>query len=68
MQVSVRENKGDRARGVQKKRRQREGVGGELKVRQDLEKPAEKEAREKAEAIRRGRKLARKKAERENMM
>ena len=40
---------------------QREGIFREMKLRNHYEKPSEKRAREKAEAIRRGRKLARKK-------
>ena len=68
MQVSVRENNVDQALRVLKKKLQREGVIREMKQKQHFEKPSEKQAREKAEAIRRARKLARKKAERENMM
>ena len=37
----------------------------ELQIKQHFEKPSEKNARQKAEAIRRARKLARKKLERE---
>jgi small subunit ribosomal protein S21 len=44
---------------------QREGIFREMKLRNYYEKPSEKRAREKAEAIRRARKLARKKAQRE---
>jgi len=39
-----------------------------MKLRNFYEKPSEKRAREKAEAIRRTRKLARKKAQREGMV
>ena len=39
-----------------------------MKLRNFYEKPSEKRAREKAEAIRRTRKLARKKAQREGMI
>jgi len=39
-----------------------------MKLKQHFEKPSEKRAREKAEAIRRARKLARKKLQREGMM
>ena len=45
---------------------QREGIFREMKLRNFYEKPSEKRAREKAEAIRRARKLARKKALRES--
>ena len=48
-----------------KKKLQREGVFREMKLRRAYEKPSEKRAREKAEAIRRARKLARKRRERE---
>ena len=68
MQVSVRENNVDQALRVLKKKLQREGVIREMKLKQHFEKPSEKQVREKAAAIRRARKLARKKAERENMM
>lgn len=48
-----------------KKKMQREGIFREMKLRRAYEKPSEKRAREKAEAVRRARKLARKRAERE---
>ena len=44
---------------------QREGVYREMKLRRHYEKPSEKRARERAAAIRRARKLERKRAERE---
>jgi len=44
---------------------QREGVFREMKLRRSYEKPSERRAREKAEAIRRHRKLLRKRLERE---
>jgi small subunit ribosomal protein S21 len=44
---------------------QREGVFREMKLRRNYEKPSEKRARERAEAIRRVRKLMRKRMERE---
>ena len=65
MQVSVRENNVDQALRVLKKKLQKEGVFREMKLKQHFEKPSEKKARQKAEAIRRARKLARKKLERE---
>jgi len=49
-----------------KKKLQREGVFREMKLRNFYEKPSEKKAREKAEAIRRARKLARKRVQRES--
>ena len=62
MQVSVRDNNVDQALRALKKKLQREGVFREMKLKQHFEKPSEKKAREKAEAIRRARKLARKKS------
>ena len=59
MQVSVRDNNVDQALRALKKKLQREGVFREMKLRQHFEKPSVKKAREKAEAIRRARKLAR---------
>lgn len=65
MQVSVRDNNVDQALRVLKKKLQKEGVFREMKLKQHFEKPSVKHARQKAEAIRRARKLARKKLERE---
>jgi len=39
-----------------------------MKMRKYFEKPSERRAREKAEAIRRARKLARKRAQREGLL
>jgi small subunit ribosomal protein S21 len=61
MQVSVRENNVDRALRALKKELQCEGVFGEMKLKQHFEKPSGKKVRNKAEAIRPARKLARKK-------
>ena len=68
MQVLVRDNNVDQALRVLKKKMQREGVFREMKRRRFYEKPSEKTAREKAEAIRRARKLARKRAQREGLI
>ena len=65
VQVVVRDNNVDQALKALKKKMQREGVFREMKLRRSYEKPSEKRAREKAEAIRRARKLARKRMERE---
>lgn len=65
MQVLVRENNVDQALRVLKKKMQREGIFREMKLRNHYEKPSERKARERAEAIRRARKLARKRAQRE---
>ncbi len=62
MLVQVRDNNVDQALRILKKKLQREGVFREMKLRQHYEKPSQKRAREKAEAIRRARKLARKRA------
>ena len=68
MQVLVRDNNVDQALRALKKKMQREGVFREMKLRQHYEKPSVKRARERAEAIRRARKLARKKAQREGIL
>ncbi len=65
MQVSVRDNNVDQALKVLKKKMQREGVFREMKLRRAYEKPSERRTREKAEAVRRARKLERKRLERE---
>tara|TARA_B100000902_G_scaffold374634_1_gene403797 strand:- start:747 stop:1016 length:270 start_codon:yes stop_codon:yes gene_type:complete len=65
LQVHVRDNNVDQALRALKKKLQREGVFREMKLKQHFEKPSVKRAREKAEAIRRARKLARKKFQRE---
>jgi small subunit ribosomal protein S21 len=68
LQVLVRDNNVDQALRVLKKKLQREGVFREMKTRSAYEKPSEKRAREKAEAVRRHRKLARKKLQREGLL
>jgi len=68
VQVVVRDNNVDQALKALKKKLQREGVFREMKLRNYYEKPSEKRARQKAEAIRRARKLARKKAQREGLL
>jgi small subunit ribosomal protein S21 len=65
VQVLVRENNVDQALRVLKKKMQREGIFREMKLRRNYEKPSERRARERAEAIRRTRKLMRKRRERE---
>jgi small subunit ribosomal protein S21 len=65
VQVLVRDNNVEQALKALKKKLQREGVFREMKLKQHYEKPSEKRVREKAEAVRRARKLARKKAQRE---
>jgi small subunit ribosomal protein S21 len=64
----VRENNVEQALRALKKKMQREGTFREMKRRNHFEKPSEKRARQKAEAIRRARKLARKRAQREGLI
>jgi small subunit ribosomal protein S21 len=68
VQVLVRDNNVDQALKALKKKMQREGIFREMKLRDHYEKPSEKKAREKAEAIRRARKLARKRLQREGLL
>jgi len=65
VQVLVRDNNVDQALRVLKKKMQREGVFREMKLRRNFEKLSEKRARERAESVRRYRKLLRKRMERE---
>jgi small subunit ribosomal protein S21 len=65
VQVLVRDNNVDQALRALKKKMQREGIFREMKLRRNYEKPSERRAREKAEAVRRYRKLLRKRMERE---
>ncbi|MBQ0709866.1 MULTISPECIES: 30S ribosomal protein S21 [unclassified Ochrobactrum] len=68
MQVLVRDNNVDQALRVLKKKLQREGVFREMKARRAYEKPSERRVREKGEAIRRARKDAKKRAQREGLL
>jgi small subunit ribosomal protein S21 len=68
MKVFVKDNNVDQALKILKKKMQREGIFRELRNRRAYEKPSERRNREKAEAIRRARKLARKKAQREGLI
>jgi small subunit ribosomal protein S21 len=68
LQVLVRDNNVDQALRVLKKKIQREGIFREMKLRKAYEKPSERKAREKADAIRRARKQARKTAIREGLI
>jgi small subunit ribosomal protein S21 len=65
LQVLVRDNNVDQALRFLKKKLQQEGVFREMRLREHYEKPSEKRAREKAEGIRRTRKVALKKLNRE---
>jgi small subunit ribosomal protein S21 len=65
VQVLVRDNNVDQALKALKKKMQREGIFREMKLRRHYEKPSERRAREAAEAVRRARKMERKRLERE---
>ncbi|MGN6670620.1 MAG: 30S ribosomal protein S21 [Candidatus Nucleicultricaceae bacterium] len=65
MQVLVRDNNVDQALRSLKKKLQREGLFREIKLRRHHEKPSATRLRNKSEAIRRIRKLLRKRLERE---
>ena len=68
LKVFVRDNNVEQALRILKKKLQREGLFREIKRRRAYEKPSERKAREKGEAIRRGRKAARKLAQREGLV
>lgn len=63
--VHVRDNNVDQALKALKKKMQREGIFREMKLRRNFEKPSEKKAREKSEAVRRARKMDRKRRDRD---
>jgi len=65
LEIQVRDNNVDQALKVLKKKLQREGIYREMKLRRAYEKPSEKRQRQQAEAVRRARKLARKRAQRD---
>ena len=65
MRIFVKDNNVDQALRFLKKKMQREGIFREMKLRKSYEKPSERKAREKAEAVRRARKMERKRLERE---
>jgi small subunit ribosomal protein S21 len=66
--VYVRDNNVDQALRALKKKLQREGMFREMRRRRHYEKPSERRAREAADAIRRLRKLERKRAQREGLI
>ena len=68
MQIIVRDNNIDQALKALKKKMQREGIFREMKRRSFYEKPSERANREKSDAVRRQRKLARKKAQRDGLI
>ena len=65
MEIEVRDNNIDQALKALKKKLQREGLFRELKLRTHYEKPCQKRARRAAEAVRRRRKVLRKRAQRD---
>jgi len=68
LQVFVHDNNVDQAMRVLKRKMQREGIFRELRQRRSYEKPSERRAREKGEAIRRAHKQARRKAQRDGLL
>ena len=68
LQIFVRDNNVDQALKALKRKMQREGIFREMKRRRFYEKPSERSARQKGEAVRRARKLARKKAQYEGLI
>lgn len=66
VEVIVRDNNVDQALRALKKKMQREGIFREMKMRRHFEKPSEKRVRESAEAVRRARKLERKRMQRDD--
>lgn len=67
IQVNVVDGNVDVALRRLKKKMQVEGIYREMKVRRHYEKPSERQKREKSEALRRYRKLERKRIEREGL-
>lgn len=67
IEVAVRDNNIDHALRALKKKMQREGLYREMRMRRFYEKPSERRARERAEAIRRYRKLMKKRMERDEL-
>ncbi|MBP9829040.1 MAG: 30S ribosomal protein S21 [Proteobacteria bacterium] len=65
MEVQVRDNNIEQALRALKKKMQREGVYREMKMRRHFEKPSERRVREQSEAMRRYRKLMRKRMDRD---
>ena len=65
MEVQVRDTNIEQALRALKKKMQREGVYREMKMRRHFEKPSERRVREQSEAMRRYRKLMRKRMDRD---
>ena len=65
MEVQVRDNNIEQALRALKKKMQSEGVYREMKMRRHFEKPSERRVREQSEAMRRYRKVMRKRMDRD---
>lgn len=63
MEISVNENNIDQALRILKKKMQREGVYRDMKIHRRYEKPSEKRKRKRTEALRRSRKVNRRRSE-----
>jgi len=68
LRIFVKDNNVDQALRFLKKKMQREGLFREIRAHEAYEKPSERRVREQAEAVRRAKKLARKKAQREGLL
>ena len=68
IKIEVKDNNVEQALRVLKRKLQRDGFFKIIKLKNTYEKPSEKKAREKSEAIRRARKLSRKRAMREGLI
>ena len=68
VEIYVRQNNVDQALRALKKKMQNEGILREIKARKHYEKRSEKRVREQQEAVRRVRKLARKRAQIEGLI
>lgn len=63
MEINVNENNIDQALRILKKKMQREGVYRDMKIHRRYEKPSEKRKRKRTEALRRSRKVNRRRTE-----
>ena len=63
MEINVNENNIDQALRILKKKMQREGVYRDMKIHRRYEKPSEKRKRKRTEALRRSRKVNRRRVD-----
>ena len=63
MEINVNDNNIDQALRILKKKMQREGVYRDMKIHRRYEKPSEKRKRKRTEALRRSRKVNRRRTE-----